>query len=1429
MDKKQISENLEDHDESGDICIKDANEVDIFTKTYGFDEEFVDKMLNKDCKWKEKKEAFDKLAKFTSQSKIKSIKNTDRTYFIEMVKKLLKEPNINVVLSIINALNNLSLGLNSNFFESKDLFSYLIVFLKEKKESFVNSLIICLCNFSLFIGDNIINEKLLNYYSGKPLCNVAKINLCTLIEKLIDKKKNIQLNSYIPFIIKIANLLNDSNPEVREKSSKLMAFINYKKKDTLAIILKSVNLDDRRINKIKDYENLYINISCNNTNIKNVDTNNKVNTNSNLKEKKLGEKIEKDKEKEKAKNNKKVNDNIKNYTQNDENENKNMSKIEFGSNVSGNNSLALIKDYLIDNMEEIISYVNKNILNLDNSLFNSLKWSERKEGFTIINNFFLDDKNTEEIKNSYDYYFKYILMKNKFFNDKNIVVINESLLCIKTLIDKIKIFSKQYFRVIITLLTNKLNDKKLLAEISEIINKLIKNLSPMEVIPVFIKTLKDKSIIILKEGIGIIKNIIDTDTNINNNIDDYPIQEIINFCIEIENNPNNMLRKASTQLLCSLYKILDKDIYNYLKNIKESTMKIINEEFNKISKGENDKEEPINKDINEENECMDISDKITEKMIKDLTDGKWTEKKKVIEQIEEIISEGNQNILSKGLNELYYAIKKNLSDGNKNIVKFTIILITKFISALSPGLNLKTFGNLILNDVISNFSETKNQIRDESIKCVNKLIDLIGIDYVIDFLPIHLKTKNLEMKNEILNILLQNKKSITNPKECKKIIIPLIDCLLDKNLNVRNVSKEIIQEIMKYVPSEYITNYINKLKPSYKEQINSIIFNDKSSKSSDKNISKGIKKNKLNNFFESPKKGENIINDSSEIQSKNMNNCPAPIELDSQLNINNIICDEIKLPKSPLIPNKSKNIKYNFNITDVLPPEQSELTNYINALYENDIPNKNIALIEIKKILVHSTNSNNIRKKYIKEILMAFNNLLSLITSDIKTKKSNIDKNEIILLRYLLDDYLYISNRKSFINNIEDDEVIYSCYEKLFLIISHNEFISHNYGTEIINIINKIILWLLTNFDETLTIIVLIKIILDYKSNLIENQICSFSIKCLDKFRKILPEIQNKIDNNLIFVTFYKFFNEFAKTNKNLETHSDNEKNALLMINHMINEYINIYNNSIWDIYNESLDDEKIKFDIYLKRRIETLMKEKNSKKLFQSKSNISCQSNQDNNKEFIDDLFFYINSLKERGNKMNEDEKNNYYCEIVNLLRITKVDFSVLSNRISGEMASKIFELYYGINSSKKVEDLSSVSLKQSQEEKNKIKSKGEKSPIEQMGYIKNNNNLIKKGINTTKKGKEISEQSKRILEYKKKYESLTDNKNKDKNIIEDNNKENVPLNQNSEKIVDNNFIINTNKQLDEITQENEKIKNDNLIKMKKKLEEIRLKNKIN
>ena len=123
---KKISSNFSEEgnlsskniDESGDIELKDLTEIDVFSSKYGFDDLFTERMLKPECKWNEKKKAFDDLTKFTEPTKITNIKNTDRTNFNEMVKKLLKQPNINVVHSIINALNNLALGLNNNYTEA---------------------------------------------------------------------------------------------------------------------------------------------------------------------------------------------------------------------------------------------------------------------------------------------------------------------------------------------------------------------------------------------------------------------------------------------------------------------------------------------------------------------------------------------------------------------------------------------------------------------------------------------------------------------------------------------------------------------------------------------------------------------------------------------------------------------------------------------------------------------------------------------------------------------------------------------------------------------------------------------------------------------------------------------------------------------------------------------------------------------------------------------------------------------------------------------------------------------------------------------------------------------------------------------------------------------------------------------------------------
>ena len=111
-------------EDNGDIVMNDQTEIDVFTKKFGFDDKFVERMLKPECKWKEKKDAFDQLTELLNPEKLKKkIKNTNRLNFMDMVKKLLKQPNQNVKHSIIKCMGNLSLALCNNFtIEAKELF-----------------------------------------------------------------------------------------------------------------------------------------------------------------------------------------------------------------------------------------------------------------------------------------------------------------------------------------------------------------------------------------------------------------------------------------------------------------------------------------------------------------------------------------------------------------------------------------------------------------------------------------------------------------------------------------------------------------------------------------------------------------------------------------------------------------------------------------------------------------------------------------------------------------------------------------------------------------------------------------------------------------------------------------------------------------------------------------------------------------------------------------------------------------------------------------------------------------------------------------------------------------------------------------------------------------------------------------------------------
>jgi hypothetical protein len=195
----------------------------------------------------------------------------------------------------------------------------------------------------------------------------------------------------------------------------------------------------------------------------------------------------------------------------------------------------------------------------------------------------MNENNSENLDSFGDYFLKFILIKNKSFKENNIIVLKESLLCIITLIKQSQmIFAKKYYNALLKLLIEKISERKIQQEAKDILENLMEKMSPKEILLTFMKHVRNKTVPILTGGATIINNLINPNDKIKENIHLYPIKEITEFCCFLENNTNNQCRNSGTNILCSLYAYMGNNIKVLLKDLKESTLKVIEEKFEKI-------------------------------------------------------------------------------------------------------------------------------------------------------------------------------------------------------------------------------------------------------------------------------------------------------------------------------------------------------------------------------------------------------------------------------------------------------------------------------------------------------------------------------------------------------------------------------------------------------------------------------------------------------------------------------------------------------------------------------------------------------------------------------------------------------------------------------------------------------------------------------
>ena len=351
-------------------------------------------------------------------------------------------------------------------------------------------------------------------------------------------------------------------------------------------------------------------------------------------------------------------------------------------------------------------------------LLDSKKWEEKKQGFIKLNEFLTENMKSDSlIENNFDTLFNYILLKLNNFRETNFNLMKEGISCLNTLFsyfkENNKSLDKKYLETIIFMSNEKLADSKIKQVYTQLLNLLIDIYSYKTVYDLLFDIIlfKTNKLTVLKEYSIFIRDNIKKENSIN----DLDLKKIIEFSVKIANHTNPQIRSISIEIICLLYGFIGPDLKQLITGIKESTFKLIEKELDKIVFDENDKNNSTNKNnkikdllntnnkkssgnkstsasavispsnsnsnlIN--NKRVDISKDITPKLLKEINRGKWVEKKEGIEYINSLIDKANNKISKNGLQELFDLIKEKLNDGNINLVKMTLQLLSRLILAL---------------------------------------------------------------------------------------------------------------------------------------------------------------------------------------------------------------------------------------------------------------------------------------------------------------------------------------------------------------------------------------------------------------------------------------------------------------------------------------------------------------------------------------------------------------------------------------------------------------------------------------------------------------------------------------------------------------------------------------------------------------------------
>lgn len=318
------------------------------------------------------------------------------------------------------------------------------------------------------------------------------------------------------------------------------------------------------------------------------------------------------------------------------------------------------------------------------------------------------------------------------------------------------------------------------------------------------------------------------------------VKEIIEYTKKAFSSTNPGVRNAALSLVGTIYMYVGKNLRSFFENEKPALLQQIDSEFEKMKnvkppvpeKGKGSKVEgatgntaenskgasqPVN--LEDLMPRVDISSQITQQLLSDMSDKDWHLRSDALQKISGIINEAKY--ITPNLGDLPNALKVRLADTNKKLAVQALgicqLLGTSLGSHCSKQIRNFAPGILIC------LGDNKANVRTAALQCLNVWMDncLLSNLFEGEMIFDALKSDNPFLRVELFTWLSEKLPTVASlPSSELNVCVPiLLNCLEDRNVDVRKKASECLLPFMIHVGYESMARAASKLKPAFKNTV----------------------------------------------------------------------------------------------------------------------------------------------------------------------------------------------------------------------------------------------------------------------------------------------------------------------------------------------------------------------------------------------------------------------------------------------------------------------------------------------------------------------------------------------------------------------------------------------------------------------------------